>query len=407
MRLVRRLVAAAVALAVVTAAVLLARPYIHGLSLVIRAADLHGTIRRLADLDRTSESEHDLAIPTSTRMIRARLYQPAKSGSRVVLLVSGLHPGGIDEPRLVRLSRELSADNMAVVTPEIPELSHFEITPAITDTITEAASWLATDSGLAVDHKVGLAGISFSGGLSIVAAGRAALADHVAFVFSFGGHDDLPRVLRYLCTGSEPYPPNQIRLLPDAGANGENGPSSPDQPFVRPPHDYGVAIILLGVADRVVPRAQVAPLKLAIRRFLTASTLDAIDKQAADREFAAVRALAKTMPEPSATLVRYVSDRDVVHLGLRLLPYVGLYGGDPALSVSKSPKPLAPAFLLHGTDDNVIPPIESEYLASDLRGHAPVRLLLSDLISHVDVNQQVRPGALLELAGFWGDLLQR
>jgi fermentation-respiration switch protein FrsA (DUF1100 family) len=102
-----------------------------------------------------------------------------------------------------------------------------------------------------------------------------------------------------------------------------------------------------------------------------------------------------------------VNDRDVVRLGPRLLPYVGLYGSDPALSVSKSSKPSAPVFLLHGTEDNVIPPIESEYLASDLRGHAPVRLLLSDLLSHVDANRPIRLGAIMELAGFWGDLLQR
>ena len=49
-------------------------------------------------------------------------------------------------------------------------------------------------------------GISFSGGLSIVAAGRPSLANRVAYVFSFGGHDDLPRVLRYLCTGTAAYP---------------------------------------------------------------------------------------------------------------------------------------------------------------------------------------------------------
>jgi hypothetical protein len=44
-------------------------------------------------------------------------------------------------------------------------------------------------------------GISFAGGLSVVAAGRPALRDHVAYVFSFGGHGDMQRVLRYLCSG--------------------------------------------------------------------------------------------------------------------------------------------------------------------------------------------------------------
>jgi hypothetical protein len=114
-----------------------------------------------------------------------------------------------------------------------------------------------------------------------------------------------------------------------------------------------------------------------------------------------VRAQIRTLPEPSATLLRHVVDRDVVHLGPRLLPYISLYGGDAALSVSKSPKPSAPVFLLHGSGDNVIPPIESEYLADDLRGHAPVRLLISgDLARGGD--QPGGVGDAMDLASFWG-----
>ena len=67
-----------------------------------------------------------------------------------------------------------------------------------------------------------------------------------------------------------------------------------------------------------------------------------------------LRAVEKTLPQPSATLLRYVNDRDVIHLGARLLPYVTQYAGDPALSVSRAAKPSAPVFLLHGVDDNVI-----------------------------------------------------
>src|SRR5213076_1496118 len=101
----------------------------------------------------------------------------------------------------------------------------------------------------------------------------------------------------------------------------------------------------------------------------------------------------------------YVNNRDVVHLGARLRPVVSSYGNDPALSPSRSPKPAAPVFLLHGTEDNVIPTIESEYLADDLRGHAPVRLLLTDLISHVGADRPAHTSDVLALANFWGDLL--
>ena len=376
------------------ALVFISRPYAHGLTFVVRVAEMHGTARTIADLDTVHVQERDITIPTTGGAMRARAYEPP-APHRAALLTSGLHAAGIDEPRLVRLARQLSAGGVTVVTPDIPELSRFEITPAITDAIERAAGWLAMESGLAQQGPVGLMGISFSGGLSIVAAGRPSLAGHLAYVFALGGHDDLPRVLRYLCTGSEPYPTHELGI-------------QSDRPFVLAPHDYGVAVILIATADRVVPKAQAAPLREAVRRYLLASALDSnVDKAAAAREFDALKQLARTMPEPSATLLRYVNERDVIHLGRRLLPYIGVSAADAALSVSKSPKPSVPVFLLHGTEDNVIPSLESEYLAQDLRGHAPIRLLLSGLISHAEADRPVHLGDVMQLAGFWGDLLAR
>jgi dienelactone hydrolase len=394
----RRLAALLVVALALAGAALIARPYVHGLSFVIRAAEMEGTVRRVADLDTIAIREREIEIPVARGPLRARLYEPSRSTHRAALLVSGLHAAGIDEPRLVALARHLSANGLVIVTPDIPELSRFEITPAITDAIEEAGVWLAADSGLAADHRVGVMGISFSGGLSVVAAGRPSMKDRAAFVFAFGGHDDLPRVLRYLCTGVEERPAAKVRLRAD---------TTDDHPFVRAPHDYGVAVILLGIADRVVPKGQVEPLRAAVRQFLWTSHLDRVDKPQAQLEFAALRDVAKRMPEPSKTLMRYVNDRDVVHLGPKLLPYVRYYGGDPALSASRSPKPSVPVFLLHGLDDNVIPAVESEYLAEDLRGHAPVRLLLSGLISHAEADRPMHVNDVLQLAAFWGDILSR
>jgi hypothetical protein len=337
------------------------------------------------------------------------LYEPAEGPERTILLVTGLHPAGIDEPRLMRLARELSASGVAVVTPEIPELQRFAITPLITDAIEQSAAWVASQATLAPDGRIGLIGVSFSGGLSMVAAGRPGLRDRLAFVLTFGGHADLPRVLRYLCTGVEPPPPDSASVLRRIGLQ-PRGEVAARDPFTQPPppHDYGVAVILLGVADQLVPAAQAPRLREAVRRFLMASALDREDKASAAAEFAALREVAKTLPEPSATLLRYVNERDVVHLGARLLPYVGLLAGHPALSAERTnDKPVAPVFLLHGIQDNVIPAAESAHLAAALRGMTPARLLLTDLISHADADQPARVGSVLALASFWGDLLSR
>jgi hypothetical protein len=200
---------------------------------------------------------------------------------------------------------------------------------------------------------------------------------------SFGGHGDLPRTLTYLCTG----------LQPDGA--------------VRPPHDYGVAIILLGVADRVVPADQAQPLRESILAFLHASHVDMVDKKRGQEEFAHAREMASKLGEPARTLMDYVNDRNVGKLGPILLPHVSALGDDRALSPARleGPPPF-PAYLLHGTDDNVIPAVESQLLADALRQRgADVRQLATPLITHAEVDRSAAARAIWDLVKFWSDLL--
>ena len=357
-----------------------AQPYIRGAVLVIRAGELHGPARQVADLGAVGITERIVHARTKEIAIRARVYEPTSGSPRqTILLVSGLHPTGIDEPRLVALARTLAEANVTVVSPDIPELSRFEITPALTDRIEATALWLATESGIPHSGEIGIIGVSFSGGLAIVAAGRPSLRGHLLYVLSFGGHDDLRRVLQYFCRG-------------DARV---------------PPHDYGLAVVLLHIADRLVPAAQVAPLRDAVRRFLWASYLDREDKSQAQREFAALREVARTLPEPAATLLTFVNNRNVIRLGPRLFPHIRPYVDAPALSPALSPHPTVPVFLLHGRDDNVIPATESANMASRFQDEVEVRLLITPLISHAEADQPARLGDIARLAGFWGDLLNR
>ena len=102
-----------------------------------------------------------------------------------------MHAEGIDEPRLVKFAGDLAASGAGIVTPELPDLLHYEITRRLADQIEDVARWVASDRSLSPDGRVGLVGISFSGGLSLIAAGRPPLREHTAFALSFGGHGDL------------------------------------------------------------------------------------------------------------------------------------------------------------------------------------------------------------------------
>jgi dienelactone hydrolase len=376
----RLLIAAAPLVAIAAVAATIGDEYARGASFVIRAAGMQGTVRSLAAWQTSRVSERDITIPWRHGALRARIYEGEEPGSAPPsLLVPGVHAGGIDEPRLVQFARDIAALGRTVVSAELPDLKQYRITPRSTDMIEDAASWLSSTTP---GGRVGMMGISFAGGLSVVAAGRQSLRDRIAFVMSFGGHGDLPRTLRYLCTG-------ELR----GGAS-------------RPPHDYGVAIILLGVADRVVPAEQADALQEAIRAFLHASHVDMVDKARGREAFERARRMAAGLPEPARTLMGYVNDRDVARLGPILLPHTEALGADPALSPSRSERPSAPVYLLHGTDDNVIPADESAMLGAHLQGAGvQVRVLLTPLITHAEVDRSSAARAVWDLVRFWTGVL--
>ena len=377
-----------------TALFVIGRPYVRGFSFIVRATDQHGWMRAVATVDSVSVTEQPLLIPSNDLWLRGRAYVPAGRPRQTVLLVPGLHPGGIDEPRLVAFARGLAGARILVVTPDIPELRHFEITPLLTERIERAAFWLSSSPALAPAGRIGLMGISFSGGLAIVAAGRPSLQHRLLYVFSFGGHDDLRRVLQYFCGEREPHPSG---LGPPSDAD-EGTPGA---------HDYGLAVATLNVADALVPAEQAPALREGVRRYLWASYLTRSDPPAAEHEFAAARDLARGLPEPAASVLREVNARDVGRLGRRLGPYIEAYLRTTDLSPARSANPTAPLYLLHGREDTVIPVTEPQHLADRLRGQLPVHLLITDLISHAAADQPPHFVAELALIAFWSDLLSQ
>lgn len=360
-------------------------PYARVASFIVRAASLGGWLERGARAMALPIEERAERIPTRYGVVRARLYRPAGTPARTALLVSGIHATGIDEPRLIRLARDAAATGWAIVTPELPDLVAYRVTAQSTDMIEDAALWLAARRDLVPDGRIGLMGISFSGGLSIVAAGRPTLKEHTRFVFSVGGHGDLPRVLKYFCTGIEPP------------LEGTKPPP--------PPHDYGLAIVALGVAEELVPGEQVAPFREAVRTFLDASGIAYVHPSDADAGFNRARTLERTLAEPAATLMHYVNTRNVSALGARVLPHIGRFGTDPALSPERSTAPHAPVFLLHGLDDNVVPAVESQRLAQWLNGKTAVHTFFTRSLGHASLDPEATLADYWGLIVFWRGLL--
>ena len=114
-----------------------------------------------------------------------------------------------------------------------------------------------------------------------------------------------------------------------------------DHVGVHPPHDYGLAVALLNLADRVVPADQVAPLSRGIDGFLLASSLAVTDPPRAIPVFEEMKQYQPTLPEPSRTYMQYVNDRMVDKLGPVLLPIADGLKDHPAMS-SLSPERATP-----------------------------------------------------------------
>lgn len=370
------------ALVLLVAAWLVA-PYVRSAAFILDLAGTGGWARRLMPVRVRPVTARDVQVPTRYGDEAARVYEPAGGSTRGLIVFPGVHAGGIDEPRLVAFSRRLASTGANVLSMPLPDLREFRITPRSTDVIEDATLWLAANRALAPSGRVGLVGVSFAGGLALVAAGRESLAGKVQLVVSLGGHADLPRVMTYLCTG----------VLPDG--------------TTRTPHPYGIVLILIGALDHLVPAEQVEPLRAAILTFLEASSYDQTDVPKSKELFELARARTAGLPEPARTYMQWVNERNAAALGEKLLPLVETLGGAPALSPDRSRATAAPAFLLHGAGDNVIPstetPLAAAYLAA--HGNASAKWLLTPLLTHATLSEDVAPADAWQLVRFWKEML--
>lgn len=401
--LTRRKASLLVSLAFLIVVGFLALPYLDALGFIIRAADLPGAAATVASWRASSYTiDPDINVPTRQGNVPGRFYRPARQTRRTIMLMPGVHRDGINESRLVGLAQDLAATGFGVLTVAAPDLQHFKVTPQVTDVIEDALKWTSEQPQFRTDGKIGMLGISFAGGLSIVAAGRDSIRDRVAFVMSFGGHGDLARAMHYLTTGE---------VVGDLeSAKRSSAVLGADHVRVHPPHDYGLAVTLLNLADRVVPADQVEPLSKGIDGFLLASSLAVTDPAKAVPVFEEMKKYQQTLPEPSRTYMRYVNDRAVDKLGPILSPVADALKDHPAmpsLSPEHATPPKAPVFLLHGVDDNVIPSVETVLLAEHLKGKVRVEGLLSGLITHAEVDRTATSTEVWRLARFWRDIMKQ
>jgi dienelactone hydrolase len=281
--------------------------------------------------------------------IRARFYAPLSPRGAIVL-VPGVHHLGIDEPRLVRFARAIAASGVAVLTPEVRELIDYRIEAASEEEIGLAARALHERMGA----PVGLMGMSFAGGLSLLAASEPRFAPDVAFVVAVAAHDDLARVARFFATNEIPRPDGTIVHLAA--------------------HPYGPLVLVYDRLEDFFPPADLPAARDALRAWLWEDQADAKVKEA-------------PLSPPSRARMDALFDDKLGDIDQALLAEI-----DAHADVFRAASPRghmdglrAPVFLLHGAGDSVIPATETLWLAADVPKSLVRNVLVSPALVHVEL----------------------
>jgi pimeloyl-ACP methyl ester carboxylesterase len=307
---------------------------------------------------------------------RARLYAPADDDDPPgVVLIHGVHARGIDEPRLRVFAQSMASAGLAVMTPEIVELTEYRLEPGTIDRIGDAARALARDLG---SERVGVIGVSFSGGLSLMAAARDAGGGAIGWVLSVGGHHDLMRVARF-------YAGERVE-----GPNGEH--------LATAPHPYGAGVLVYRHVEELFPAEDVPEARAIVRELLHDRWREAharADDLATDAGRARIRSVLD-VDDPG----RDALARDLLAVLERHRRSLDLASPRGALARLDTP-----VFLLHGADDPVVPATETLWLAHDVPPAALERTLVTDAIRHAEYGREPTFAERWDLVRFMASVL--
>jgi pimeloyl-ACP methyl ester carboxylesterase len=292
-------------------------------------------------------------------------------GAPGLVVVHGVHRLGVDEPRLQAFARAIAGAGVTVLTPEAKELADFRIDAASIGTIGAAADRLSALTGRSA---VGVMGMSFAGGLSVLAAADPVAGRHIGFVVSVGGHHDLARVLGFFARSEIP---------------------APDGVWKVHAHDYGVLVVAYRYAEDFFPPTDVEIAKDTLRTWLWG------DKGAAETR-------AKAMSPAGQAKMRLFFDQREDVLAPELLA-IAERRKDAAKPVSPSSvidRVRVPVFLLHGEQDDVIPSSEARWIDAELPSTTPRTLLVTPTLKHVELVGTPTTRQKLDLAWFMSGVLQ-
>jgi len=309
----------------------------------------------------TQDFSFSVEAATGRQQVRARLYLPVgKPNAPALVIFHGVHHLGIDEPRLMGFAAAIASCGIRVLTPELPDIKDYHVDQGSVRTIGESVEWFAAQTG----GPVGVMGLSFSGGLALVAAADPLYHPDFKFVFAVGSQDSMDRVTQYYRTGLDVRPDGSIEVLPA--------------------HEYGPLVLEYEYLEDFVPARDLGPVRAVLRAHLYE------DKQA---EAEASLGLNEVQKRETLELMDAVSPVTRAKIAAVIAKHSAELAG---LSPRGRLRELStPVYLLHGEADNIIPSAETLWMASELQSEDLKAMLVSPVLSHLDLDGP-KPGAMDE-----------
>lgn len=354
----------------------------HPVSAHFRAARLVVKMAKIAMLDSPILNTHPPIVetiltfpdPQTGHPIRARLYAPQNvtSGPGMVL-IHGVHRLGMDEPRLMAFARAFSTTGLMVLTPEITELADYHISPQSIQTIGTTTQFLSQKLG---QSQVGLMGLSFAGGLALLAAGDARYKSSIQYVVSVGGHHDLARVAQFFATNQIPLPDGRIQKLTA--------------------HPYGPLIIVYSNLAHFFPPKDLPQAHEILKLWLW-------------EQFDQAKQQLPSLSPDSQKKMGLLFEGKIDQFAPELLKEIESLRSDMKL-VSPNGHLQAvsvPVFLLHGELDPVIPVAEAKWLIKEIPPNPGNHVLISKCIGHVELQGEPSFSEVWQLVHFVAEILSR
>jgi pimeloyl-ACP methyl ester carboxylesterase len=346
--------------------------HLRSLSILLRLANPQASGFGVRFAQHPVEEQAGTAV-TPSGPLKYRLYIPQDvSNPAGMVLLHGVHHLGIEEPRLINFARALAKAGLEVMTPELNDIADYHVIPRSAEQIGISAVILSTQIH---QPKVGVIGLSFAGGLALMAATKPEFSSNIGFVTTIGAHDDLARVSRFFATNTIERP---------------DGTSSP---FAA--HEYGVLVLAYSHLEDFFSPPDIPAAQEALRLWLW------------EQAEAALKAASRLSPDGQKQFDLLVHHRD--QLQQKLLNQIRLHGDEmTAVSPHGHLNSLSvPVLLLHGSGDGVIPTSETEWLAKDVPPQELKSVLISPALGHVNIEDTVTLGQKWDLLHFVAQIIDR